>query len=149
MKSIYLLFFFLTCALTTNAQVFQALRVDKASPTTTDDEVLKLSDSTYAYAEKAPEFPGGYFKFEAYINKNLRWPADSEGFEGRVLVTFIVEKDGSLTGVKLVDKGLSVSLNKEALKLVAKSPRWLPGTQRNIPVRVRYTVAIPFKTSEN
>lgn len=99
--------------------------------------------------EVLPTFPGGIEKFKAFVAKNLKWPKD-DGFdiEGRILVQFFVEKDGSLTEIKVV-KGLSPAYDQEAINLMKKSPKWIPATQMHKPVRIRYFLPIPFHVSKS
>jgi protein TonB len=92
-----------------------------------------------------PEFPGGFEKFKQYIKNNLRWPANSKGIEGKVIVTFVIEVDGSLTDIK-VARGLSPEFDEEAIRLIRECPKWKPATRYDKkPVRVAYSMPIPFK----
>jgi protein TonB len=111
---------------------------------------FKNAPRTTSYLpETLPAFPGGAKKFEAFIDKNLGWPKD-DGMpvEGRVLVSFFVEKDGSLTEMRIA-KSLSPAFDREALTLLAKSPKWIPGKKMGKPMRRGYIVSIPFHVSEN
>ena len=109
------------------------------------------SDSTYTgevhdIVEEMPQFPGGPSAMFEYMNKNLKYPeeAKTSGVQGRVLVTFIIERDGSLSNVKVV-KSVSPSLDKEAIRVVSSMPKWIPGKQYRSAVRVKYTVPVTFK----
>lgn len=114
--------------------------VSKAQKATKDS-----SNTVYAEVETLPLFPGGIPAFSDYISKNLRYPKEAfdKKIEGRVNVTFVIEKDGSITGVKPVGKYDSV-LSQEAVRVVAASPQWKPGVQNNKYVRVQFTVPIVF-----
>jgi TonB family protein len=92
-----------------------------------------------------PEFPGGVAKFGAFLAKTIRYPADARDkrIQGRVIVTFIVKKDGTLTNIK-VSRGLSPSLDNEALNAMKKSPKWIPGTRYGVKDEVRYSVPVSF-----
>jgi protein TonB len=103
------------------------------------------TNTVFSAVETLPQFPGGVPSFSAYIANNLRYPKEAydKKVEGRVNVTFIIERDGSLTAVKPVGKYDSI-LAKEAVRVVASSPQWKPGMQNNKLVRVQYTVPIVF-----
>ena len=104
------------------------------------------ANHVYHVAERMPAFPGGMSQLMSFIKKNVRYPVDAvkEGTEGRVILTFTVERDGSLTGIE-VAKSVSPSLDKEAVRIVKSMPRWIPGRQDGRKVRVKYTLPIYFK----
>jgi len=91
-------------------------------------------------AERIPEFPGGLEKFMSYVTQNFRMPRSSHN-AGKVIVAFIIEKDGSVTNVK-VSRGLSSDIDHEAIRVVSRSPKWLPGIQNGKAVRVGYSIPI-------
>ena len=96
-----------------------------------------------------PEFPGGMEAWSKYIQRNLRYPsmAQEEGVGGKVFLSFVVEKDGSITDVK-VTKGIGYGCDEEAMRVIKKSPRWKAGMQNNLPVRVRYNMPISYMISD-
>jgi TonB family protein len=96
--------------------------------------------------EQMPCFPGGSQKLFEYLEQNMRYPmvAEENCIQGRVVVTFVVEKDGSINGVKVV-KSVDPSLDKEAARLVKRMPKWCPGKQNGQPVRVNYTIPVTFR----
>lgn len=95
------------------------------------------------------EFPGGIDSFRSYIKRNLRWPGNGyDDHEGRVIVTFIVEKSGKLTHIKVV-RGVSPAIDKEAIRLIKNSPKWKPAIENNKPKRVSYSLPIAFNRSED
>jgi len=101
--------------------------------------------------ENEPEFRnGGLPGFYAYLGKAIHYPSvDKENnVQGKVLVTFVVEKDGSLTDVKAL-RGPDESLQDEAVRAVKASPKWKPGIQNGRPVRVQYTVPVSFTLSSD
>ena len=106
----------------------------------------KKNDMVFDVVEVMPQFPGGQIAMLQYIMKNIKYPeqAMKEGIQGRVAVSFIVEKDGSISDVKPV---LSVHplLNKEAVRVVKSMPKWSPGKHNGKPVRVRYNLPVMFK----
>ena len=106
----------------------------------------KKNDMVFDVVEVMPQFPGGQIAMLKYIMENIKYPeqAMKEGIQGRVAVSFIVEKDGSISDVKPI---LSVHplLNKEAVRVVESMPKWTPGKQNGKPVRVRFNVPVMFK----
>jgi len=107
------------------------------------NEVLGLSG-----VDEYPEFTGGAKAWSKYMERNLRYPsrAQEEGAGGKVFVSFVVEKDGSITDVSVI-KGIGFGCDEEAIKVIKKSPLWKPGKNKGVPVRVRYNMAINFQIS--
>ncbi|SDE17310.1 energy transducer TonB [Pedobacter soli] len=99
-------------------------------------------------ADEYPEFAGGAKAWSKYMERNLRYPsrAQDEGASGKVYVSFVVEKDGSITDVSVI-KGIGFGCDEEAMKVIKKSPLWKPGKNKGVPVRVRYNMAINFQMS--
>jgi len=95
--------------------------------------------------DEYPEFTGGMKAFTKYMERNLRYPsqAQEEGVKGKVFVSFVVERDGSITDVKVL-RGIGYGCDEEAMKVIKKSPLWKPGKNKGIPVRVRYNMPINF-----
>ena len=106
----------------------------------------KKNDMVFDVVEVMPQFPGGQIAMLKYIMENMKYPeqAMKEGIQGRVTVSFIVEKDGSISDVKPI---LSVHplLNKEAVRVVKSMPKWSPGKHNGKPVRVRFNLPVMFK----
>ncbi|MCB9224046.1 MAG: energy transducer TonB [Crocinitomicaceae bacterium] len=102
----------------------------------------------YDMPEQMPEFPGGADAMDHYFADNIKYPpvAKEKGIQGKVYVQFIVEKDGSVTQVK-VRRGAHELLDKEAVRVVKMMPNWKPGSMRGKVVRTRYTVPIIFALS--
>ena len=103
-------------------------------------------DELFTLVEEIPSFVGGDSAFIEFVRNNLIYPdkARRMGLEGKVFVQFIVEKDGSLTNVKVL-RGMHGDCNEEAIRVMQKSPRWITGKQRGRPVRVQMVVPITFK----
>lgn len=101
-----------------------------------------------AGVEVYPEFPGGMEAWSKYIQRNLRYPgmAQDSGIQGKVFLSFVVEKDGTITDVKVV-RGIGYGCDEEAMRVIKKSPRWKAGMQNNLPVRVRYNMPINYTIS--
>ena len=104
------------------------------------------SSTIWDVVEQMPSFPDGYKKMLAYIEQNLRYPivAEEMGLQGRVIIGIVVEKDGSLTDIKVV-KSVDPSLDKEAIRLVKTMPNWIPGMQDGEPVRVKYLIPVTLR----
>lgn len=99
--------------------------------------------------EVYPKFPGGPEKMFEFIADNLHWPGDDDScIQGRVVVSFIVEKDGNLTDVKVV-KSLDPAFDKEAVRIVKSMPKWEPGMWNGKPARVNYSIPIRFRLAQN
>jgi protein TonB len=96
--------------------------------------------------DEYPEFNGGAKAWSKYMERNLRYPyqAQEENVQGKVFVSFVVEKDGSVSDVKVL-RGLGFGCDEEAIKVIKKSPLWKPGKNKGTPVRVRYNMAINFQ----
>ena len=103
-------------------------------------------DMIYRDVEEMPSFPEGQGGVFGYISKNIRYPvvAEENGIQGRVLVSFIIEKDGSLTDF-VIEKSVDPSLDKEAIRLVRSMPKWNPGKKDGQYVNVKYTLPITFR----
>lgn len=110
------------------------------------EEKPKEEEKVFDVVEQMPSFPGGQAALLEYLSKNIRYPAVAEenGVQGRVIVTFVVERDGSITDVKVI-KQVDPSLDKEAARVVKSMPHWIPGKQNGAAVRVKYTVPVTFK----
>ena len=102
----------------------------------------------FQVVEDMPSFPGG--NVSKWIAKNVKYPvlAMENGIQGKVFIQFVIERDGSITDVK-VARGVDASLDKEAVRVVQSMPKWKPGKQRGKPVRVAYTLPINFQLSNN
>jgi TonB family protein len=103
----------------------------------------------FTAVEQAPGFPGGYVELNNYLVKNLRYPAKAREnkTQGRVIVTFVVEPDGSITNTRVV-RGIGYGADEEALRVIKASPKWLPGIQNGRKVRVAYTIPIQFSLAK-
>ena len=104
------------------------------------------NDKVLEKAEVMPEFPGGDQAMMDFVAKNVQYPQEARDKEisGRVLVSFIVEKDGSIGDVKVV-KGIGGGCDEEAVRVVKAMPKWKPGKDKGKPVRVSYMMPFTFK----
>lgn len=107
------------------------------------DKPNKVYDFTAV--KKQPAFPGGISNFYKYLSDEIKYPevAKRNNTKGKVFASFIVEKNGTLTDVQII-RSLSPETDKEAVRVLNKSPRWNPALQNGIPVRVKYNMAINF-----
>jgi len=105
-------------------------------------------EGAFDIVEHMPEFPGGVAEMMKFLATNIKYPEEaySKGIEGRVLVQFIIEKDGSISGVKVVKK-VNDALDTEAIRVVENMPKWKPGKQNGMEVRVKYTIPVTFRLS--
>lgn len=99
----------------------------------------------YAVENEFPTYKGGMNLFYTYLARSVRYPADAQrlGISGKVFLSFVIDKDGSISDIK-VDRSVSPSVDAEAVRVVRNSPKWVPGKQHGIPVRVKYNVPISF-----
>jgi len=119
-----------------NAQNKKVKKAQTHKDTTADDKVYKV-------CEQMPTYEGGDAALMKYIGENLKYPEEAKerGLQGRVVVGFIIEKDGSLTDVKVL-RSVDRALDAEALRVVKGMPKWIPGRQNGQCVRVRYLLPI-------
>ncbi len=103
-------------------------------------------DEVFVVVEDMPSFPGGEKARNNYFAKNVKYPevARKEGIEGRVFVTFVVDKDGSIADVKIL-RGIGGGCDEEAIRVIENMPKWIPGKQRGKDVRVQFNMPIVFK----
>ena len=113
-----------------------------AQPEPPKEEETKVFD----VVEQMPSFPGGPSALMQFLSSNIKYPvvAEENGVQGRVVCTFVVEKDGSITDVRVI-KSVDPSLDKEAMRVVKSMPKWIPGKQNGSAVRVKYTVPVTFR----
>jgi protein TonB len=109
------------------------------------DSTIKSDSSNLVYKEEPPEFPGGIKKLMKYIENNLIYPeaAYKKNIQGVVKVSFIVEKDGSVSNPTIIS-GIGYGCDEEAVRIIASLPRFIPGKQNGNPVRVQYNVPIIY-----
>jgi len=109
----------------------------------------EATEEIFVVVEEQPEFPGGQAALMKFLSDNIRYPviAQENGIQGRVICSFVVEKDGSITDVQVV-RGVDPSLDKEAVRVIQSMPKWKPGKQRGKPVRVRFTLPIVFRLQQ-
>ncbi|MGL5788614.1 MAG: TonB family protein [Bacteroidales bacterium] len=108
-------------------------------------EQTPQNEQTFTAVEKMPEFPGGVNELLKFIAKNVKYPEDAvkENKQGRVIVSFIIDKNGKVVDPE-IKRGVSPSIDAEAIRVVKSMPNWTPGEQRGQKVRVKYTLPINF-----
>ena len=128
-----------SCAFDNESLVIPATSIENSAPHRLVGDVV----------EDMPEFPGGSQKLLEYLKENTHYPDEPElCAQGRVVVSFIVEKDGSISDIKVV-KGIHPSFDEEAVRVVKSMPKWKPGKYNGEPTRVRYTVPFTFRISDS
>ena len=103
------------------------------------------SGEVFVFVEVNPVYPGGDEARLAYLRDNISYPqeAKEQGIQGTVYVTFVVEKDGRITNI-VIARGIGGGCDEEAYRVVANMPKWIPGRQRGVPIRVQYSMPIKF-----
>ena len=105
-------------------------------------------EQIFQVVEERPQFPGGDAELMKYLQKNIKYPSicQEQGIQGRVIVQFVVNTDGSIVDAQVI-KPVNPYLDKEALRVISTMPKWIPGKQRGKAVRVRFTVPVTFRLS--
>ena len=132
----------------TKDRLAEAVRSDiaVAAPPPPPAPKPEVSNKVFDVVEEMPHFPGGAAALQAFLSSNTKYPvvAQENGVQGRVTVSFVVERDGSITDVRVV-RSVDPSLDREASRVVRSMPRWSPGKQNGSAVRVKYTVPVVFR----
>ncbi len=104
-----------------------------------------IGEEIFKIVERMPVYPGGEQELFKFLGQNIKYPAMARdaGISGRVFVTFVVEKDGSITGVRIL-RGIGGGCDEEAVRVVSMMPDWTPGVQKGKPVRVQFNLPIFF-----
>jgi periplasmic protein TonB len=105
----------------------------------------KVEAEIFTVVEEQPAYPGGEEARMKYLQENIKYPEEAKelGIQGRVFVTFVVEVDGSITDVRVL-RGIGGGCDEEAVRVVRGFPKWVPGKQRGVPVRVQFNLPIKF-----
>jgi len=123
----------------------------------TEDVVVEIKDEgpkvietpvqaeIFTVVEEQPGYPGGEEARISYLQQNIKYPEEAKelGIQGKVFVTFVVEVDGSITDVRVL-RGIGGGCDEEAIRVVKSMPKWVPGKQRGVPVRVQFNLPIKF-----
>lgn len=111
-----------------------------------EEKKVSVDDEVFVVVEEQAEFPGGLDSMYAYIQKNLVYPekAKAEGIEGRVFVTFTIEKDGSISNI-LIKRAIGGGCEEAVVEMIKNMPKWNPGKQKGKPVRCQFNLPIKFE----
>ena len=145
----YALFVPLAAALLIASNI-SCISSEKQEEISEKQESRAAEGEVFQVVEEMPEFPGGMAECMKWLGQNINYPAEAKekGVQGRVIVQMVVEKDGTITNAKVV-RGVDPLLDAEALRVVNQSPKWKPGMQKGEAVRVKYTLPIMFRLSND
>ena len=106
---------------------------------------VKQEAEIFTVVEEQPSYPGGEEARLKFLQENIKYPEEAKelGIQGKVFVTFVVEPDGSVSNVKVL-RGIGGGCDEEAIRVVKSMPKWVPGKQRGVPVRVQFNLPIKF-----
>ena len=105
----------------------------------------EFADKVYDVVDEHPHFPGGNGALLDWLSKNIHYTSGCASIQGRVVVSFFVEPDGSLSDIELVRK-VAPELDEEVLRVVKAMPKWIPASQNNKPIRAKFTMPITFRS---
>lgn len=110
------------------------------------EAAAEVVEEAFVFVESMPSFPGGDKAFLAYMAKGIKYPrkAKNVGAEGKVYLEFVINKDGSVSDIKLI-KGIGMGCDEEAIRVLSASPKWSPGKQRGVPLRVKRVMPVYFE----
>ena len=131
----------------TKDRTMEAIRNDiKVDPEPKAEVKQEVATKIFDVVEQMPSFPGGNGALMKYLSSNIKYPtiAEENGVQGKVIVQFVVGRDGSISGAKVV-KSVDPSLDKEAIRVVKSMPKWIPGKQNGQSVNVKYTLPVTFQ----
>ena len=128
-----------------DAEASETTEIEEYVPIEMEEEEEIQEEQIFVVVEAMPEFPGGDAARMKYLGSSIRYPtmARESGIQGRVYVTFVVERDGSVTDVRVL-RGIGGGCDEEAIRVVKAMPKWIPGRQRNKPVRVQFNLPVRF-----
>lgn len=114
-----------------------------------NEQDVPMDDDVILVTEVVPEFPGGDDSLFAYLYRNVSYPAEAKkaDIHGRVFVTFVVEKDGRITGERIL-RDIGGGCGEEVLRVIRTMPKWKPGTQDGKPVRVQFNLPVAFELQD-
>lgn len=120
----------------------EGIKVDEVKEQVIQQEAPK---EIFTVVEEQPQYPGGDESRIKYLQDNIKYPDEAKelGVQGKVFVTFVVEVDGSITDVRVL-RGIGAGCDEEAIRVVKGMPKWVPGKQRGVPVRVQFNLPIKF-----
>jgi len=127
-----------------DVEATEETEVEEYVPIEIEEEEV-VEEQIFMVVESMPGFPGGEQSLNKYLYENIKYPqmAKESGIQGRVFVTFVVEKNGEVTDVRVL-RGIGGGCDEEAIRVVENMPKWTPGKQRGKPVRVQFNLPIKF-----
>ncbi len=127
-----------------DAEADETTEIEEYIPIEVEEEVV-VEAQIFTVVESMPEYQGGMAKLYSFLNSNIKYPvmAKESGIQGKVYITFVVERDGSITDVRVL-RGIGGGCDEEAVRVVSSMPKWKPGKQRGKPVRVQYNLPVRF-----
>ena len=140
----------LTCSMGVTAQTSKTAQnngLPVSLPSTNKGDTIterEFTDKVYDVVDEHPHFPGGNGALLDWLSKNIHYTSGCASIQGRVVVSFFVEPDGSLSDIELVRK-VAPELDEEVLRVVKAMPKWIPASHNNIPIRAKYTLPIIFR----
>lgn len=114
-----------------------------------NEQDVPMDDDVILVPDVMPEFPGGEDSLFAFLSRNIKYPAEAKkaDIRGRVFVTFVVEKDGRITGERIL-RDIGGGCGEEVLRVIRAMPKWKPGTQDGTPVRVQFNLPVSFELQD-
>lgn len=141
----------LTCSMGVTAQTSKAAQnngLPVSLPSTNKGDTIperEFTDKVYDVVDEHPHFPGGNGALLDWLSKNIHYTSGCASIQGRVVVSFFVEPDGSLSDIELVRK-VAPELDEEVLRVVKAMPKWIPAIHNNKPIRAKFTMPITFRS---
>ena len=139
----------LTCSMGVTAQTSKTAQnngLPVSLPSTNKGDTIterEFTSKVYDVVDEHPHFPGGNGALLDWLSKNIHYTSGCASIQGRVVVSFFVEPDGSLSDIELVRK-VAPELDEEVLRVVKAMPKWIPASQNNKPIRAKFTMPITF-----
>lgn len=141
----------MTCSMSVIAQTSKTAQNNDqpvSLPSTNEGDTImerEFTGKVYDVVDENPCFPGGNGAMLDWLSKNIHYPSGCASIQGRVVVSFFVEPDGSLSDIELVRK-VAPELDEEVLRVVKAMPKWIPASQNNKPIRAKFTMPITFRS---
>lgn len=128
----------------------KTLQMNNGKKKDSDQNKTNGDDDVFVVVENQPEFPGGVQALMKFLGDNVRYPVEAmkSGTQGRVITSFVINKDGSISDIE-IERGVDPLLDAEAIRVIGMMPEWKPGTQRGQAVNVRFTIPVTFRLNNN
>ena len=141
----------MTCSMSVIAQTSKTAQNNDqpvALPSMNEGDTIterEFTGKVYDVVDEHPHFPGGNGALLDWLSKNIHYTSGCASIQGRVVVSFFVEPDGSLSDIELVRK-VAPELDEEVLRVVKAMPKWIPASHNNKPIRAKFTMPITFRS---